>query len=76
MARVTRHTRQITIIDDQVRGIIKIRDERVTTHTVLPDRPKDDDNGDPSPPGARIASVSPFGQLIRFAASGRIEVDN
>jgi hypothetical protein len=38
------------IINDQDRGIIRIRDERLTIHTVYPDEPDHDEEEEDQPP--------------------------
>jgi len=50
MPSIIRHTRQTTIIDDRVHGIIQIRDERLTIHTVYPDELDLTEEEDDDPP--------------------------
>jgi len=50
MPSITRHTRKTMIVDDRVHGIIRIRDERLTIHTVYPDDPNLTQQEDDQPP--------------------------
>jgi hypothetical protein len=50
MRSIVRHIRTTTIDTDQERGIIRIRDKRLTTQTVYPDEPDLDVEDDDIPP--------------------------
>ncbi|HEX4608367.1 MAG TPA: hypothetical protein VH092_09185 [Urbifossiella sp.] len=52
MPKITEHTRNVTIVRDEVNGITQILDQSVTIYTDLPDDPlpRSDDHGDDIPP--------------------------